>query len=107
DPGGDGMTARGKLAQDTRVEVAIKSERECARNRRGRQMEDVWHQSASCLLVERGPLVDAEPVLLVDDDQRQPVEIDFLFDQGVRADEQTKLTCSQSLEKLPPLARRR
>src|SRR5260370_686688 len=39
---------------------------------------------------ERAPLLDAEPVLLVDDGNREVAEIDTLLDQSVRSDQQAR-----------------
>ena len=63
-------------------EVAVDGERERARDRRRRHVEDV----RAAPLGERRPLLDAEAVLLVDDGDGEVAEADLLLDQRVRAD---------------------
>ena len=63
-------------------EVAVDGQRERARDRRRRHVEDV----RAAPLGERGALLDAEAVLLVDDGDGEVAEADLLLDQRVRAD---------------------
>ena len=53
------------------VEVAVERERQRARNRRGGEQQDV---GCGALADQGRPLLDAEAVLLVDDDEAQPAE---------------------------------
>jgi hypothetical protein len=43
-------------------------------------------------LREGAPLTHPEPVLLVDDHDRKVSEVDLLLDQGVRADDERRVT---------------
>ena len=63
----DRLPARRQLAQLGEVEVAVERERERARDRRRRHVQRV----RAVALRERRPLLDAEAVLLVDDDHAQ------------------------------------
>ena len=64
-------------------QVAVHGEREGARDRRRGHVEDV----RAAALRERGALLDAEAVLLVDDRDGEVAEADLLLDQRVRADD--------------------
>ena len=46
-------------------------------------------------LLDAGPLVDAELVLLVDDDERELGELDIVLDQRLRADGNVDLSIGQ------------
>ncbi len=74
-------------------------------------MQDVRGGAAGALGVERGALADAEAVLLVDDANAKPGELDVGLDQGVRADHAaTSSPERQPAERLaaarPPASRR-
>ena len=66
DGGAHRAPARRPLPQGGDVEIAVERERERARNRRGREQQDVGRRA---LADQRGPLLDAEAVLLVDHHQ--------------------------------------
>ena len=70
----------------------MEGEGQRTRYRRRREDEDVRVQAAGGdARRERGPLRDAEPVLLVDDDEAEPAERHRLLEEGVRSDEETDL----------------
>ena len=56
-------------------------------------------------LRERGPLLDAEAVLLVHDDHAQVRELDALLEQRVRADDERGVARGDALEARAPLGR--
>src|SRR5204862_7902888 len=66
-PSVDRLAARGQLAQDRGVEVAVGRQRERAWDRRRRHVERVRCGLAGPLAVQRGALAHSEAVLLVDD----------------------------------------
>ena len=71
-----GRRPRGQLAQHRHIEVAVRGQRERARDRRGGHVQDVRAGvPAAPLRVERRALAHAEAVLLVDDRDREPVEL--------------------------------
>ena len=55
------------------------------------------------LVGQGGPLLDAEPVLLVDDDQAEVGEGDLLLEQGVGADDDAGLAARDPQHRLLPL----
>ena len=57
--------------------------------------------------VERRALADAEAVLLVDDADGEPGELDVGLDQRVGADHQAELAAGEPVERLAPARRRR
>ena len=83
DPRGDDRLAvRGRLRDLAHGQVAVDRQRERARDRR---RGHVQHVRASALR-ERLSLLDAEPVLLVDDGDREIGELDVALDQRMCAD---------------------
>ena len=79
----DRKASRRHLPHDRDVEIAVGRERERARDgRRGHDQHVRVHPFRS----ERGPLEDAEPMLLVDDDEPELVEPDRVLDERMRAD---------------------
>ena len=76
-----------QLVEDADVEVAVHGHRGRARDRCRRHHEDIGHGAAG-LVAQRGALFDAEAMLLVDDHDAEPMEVDGRLDQGVRADHQ-------------------
>ena len=54
-------------------------------------MKDVRRAASRPFAVERRALADAEAVLLVDDPDGEPPEVDIGFDQVVGADDQREL----------------
>ena len=103
----DRLAAARKLAQHREVEVAVARQRERPRDRRGRHVESVWRAVGARLGVQCGPLPDPEPVLFVDDGDRQPGKADGLLDQRVGADDQRQLTGRELREQIGAPARRR
>ena len=99
-------TAR-KLAQHGEVEVAVAGERQRPRDRRRRHVQGVRRALRARLGIQRGPLPDAEAVLLVDDGDRQTREPDGLLDQRVGADDQRQLSGRELREQVRPPARGR
>ena len=81
-------------------EVAVHRERERPRDRRGRHVQDVRAPS----LRERGALLDAEAVLLVDDGDGEVGELDVALDEGMRADRDADVPRGDELVRGPPLA---
>ena len=63
-------------------------------------MQDVRGGAVGPLGVERRALADAEAVLLVDDADREPRELDVGLDQGVGADDEGELAGREALERL-------
>ena len=96
----DRPPAGGQLAQHGHVEIAVGGQRERARDRRRGHVQHVGRQPGRRLAVERAALVDAEAVLLVHDRDREPVELDRLLDQRVRADQQFELPARQLAEQV-------
>ena len=85
----------GLLPEDRHVEVAVDGHRRGPRDRRGGHDEHVRHRSPTRLVLEGGPLLHAEAVLLVDHDHAEAVELDRLLDEGVGADEHVDLAGRQ------------
>ena len=103
-PGGDDRLAPGGPRADHRdVEVAVDRHGRRARDRRRRHDQDVGHRAAAGLVPQGGPLLDAEAVLLVDDDRAERGEVDALLDEGVGADGDVDLAGGQPGEDAPPV----
>ena len=90
-----------QLAQLGEVEVAVERERERARDRRGRHVQRV----RAVALGEGCALLDAEAVLLVDDDQAQARELDARLEQGVRAHDERGVAGGDALQPRAALGR--
>ena len=86
---------RRQLVDDRHVELAKGREREAPRDRRGGHDQQVGR---AALLAQGPALLDAEAMLLVDHDQREPSEFDVLDQERVRADEQIDLPRGQQRE---------
>ena len=97
-----GCRPGGQLAQLGDVEVAVQRERERARDRRRRHVQRV----RAVRLGERGALLDAEAVLLVDDVDEQAVELDARLEQRVRADDERGVARGDALQAHAALGRR-
>ena len=82
---GDRRPAGRQLAEGGDLEVAEHRHRHRPRDRRRGHHQHV-RPGAGRLLAQRVPLLDAEPVLLVDDDQAKVGELDLVLEQGVGAD---------------------
>ena len=91
------------MGEDRDVEIAVDHEVECAGSG--------WRSSPAGGVVvplssqEGRTLPDAEPVLLIDDSEREPRQIDAVLDQGVRADHDVDLAGARRLEDLAPIGR--
>ncbi len=81
----DRRPAARQLGEDRRVQVAVDGHRDRTRDRRRGHHEHVRRHVG--LGPQRVPLLDAEPVLLVHDDQAEIGEVDALVEQRVRADD--------------------
>ena len=82
----DRLPGRGRLGDLAHRQVAVDGERERARDRRRRHVEDVRRAA----LGERGALLDPEAVLLVHHRDCEVAELEALLDQGVRADDDVR-----------------
>ena len=104
---GDHRCAPGwKLVEHRHVQVAEHGHRQGARYRGGGHVQDVRCDPGVGLALERRPLVDAEPVLLVDNGDSQPAEHDRILDQRMGADDDHRLARLDQLERRPSLRRR-
>ena len=97
--GFDRLAAGRKLVEHGDVEVAVDHQRERARDRCSAHDERVRE---AALLGERRALAHAEAVLLVGDDEREPVEFHALAQQRVRADGKLDPAAFQPLERFAP-----
>ena len=82
-----GDPALGRRPQVRHVEVRVEDLAERPRDRRRGHQQDVRRACAAGLRLELAALLDAEPVLLVDDDDAERGERDPLLDQRVRPDD--------------------
>ncbi len=88
--GRDRLTPLRQFAQLGYIEIAVAEQRQSPWNRRRRHVQHVWSGGTGwpCgFRVERGPLAHPEAVLLVNDDNGEPVEQNVILDQGVRTDD--------------------
>ena len=96
----DGRAAGRKLVEDGDVEIAVERERERARDGRGGEDEDVRRVAVGGGFVhEAFALEDAEAVLLVDGDEAEAGELDLVFDEGVRADDELRFAGADAFER--------
>ena len=99
-----GWRPDGRAGDRGHIEVAVHGQRQGARDRRGRHVEDVRGAAAALGAPHEGvALLHAEAVLLVDDQQRQAGELDVLLQEGVRADHEAGRAAGDPLERGPPL----
>ena len=84
--GRDRFPSRRLFVEPRYVHVAVAREEERARDRR-RGHDQKLGAVACALGLEREPLMHAEAVLLVDDDEAEVLERDLLLEQRVRADQ--------------------
>src|SRR5579883_3263267 len=95
----DGSTAGGKLIEDGDVQVAVKGERECARNGCGGEDQDVGSVAARGSFIHKAlALKNAEAVLLVDDGKAEAGKFDVVFDECVRADGKLRFAGANAFE---------
>ena len=104
--GGDGLAAAREFAQRRRLEVAVDGERDGARNRRRRHHQQVRRQPVGSLGAQPVSLLNTEPVLFVDDDHAEPLELHRLLQQRVRADDDARIAARDLVAHLPLLLRR-
>ena len=83
--GSDGRAASRKLAQGGDIQVAEHGHGDGTRDGSRRHDEHVGPHATACLCREGSPLLDAESMLLVDDDEAEVTELDGVLQQGVRA----------------------
>ena len=99
-PGHDGRATGRKLVEDADIQVAVKRERQRARNRGGGHDQRVRFGIISFRSVFRRffhqleALQHAEAMLLIYDDQSQFGELYFFFDQGMRPDHKLHVPAS-------------
>ena len=79
----DRLAVGGRLRDLGHSEVAVDRERERARDRRRGHVQDVWTSSFG----ECAPLLDAEPMLFVDDGDGEVPQFHALLDQRMRTDD--------------------
>ena len=84
-----GVRPGGSLVERAGVEVAVEGECERARDGRGGHNQGV--RFGLVLLHQPEALHHAEAVLLVHDDEADFCELDFFFDERVRADHQVRV----------------
>ena len=99
---GDDRLAPGRLlGQPRHVEIAIVRHQERARDRRRRHDQEVGAALArflAALALQGKALVHAEAVLLVDDGERQVLELNVGLEQRMRADQDVDLAALQPLQ---------
>src|SRR4029077_9870784 len=95
----DGRAAGRELVEDGNVEIAIESERERARDGRGGEDENVGRVAVRCGFVHQAlALEDAEAVLFIDGDEAEARELDIVFDERVRADDESRFAGADAFE---------
>ena len=90
------------LGQAADIHLAPLRQQQRARDRRRGHHQ---HVGQLALAAQQQPLIDAEPVLLVDHRQRQVVVFDAVLEQRVRADDQRHRAVLQTAQQLRPGAR--
>ena len=94
DHGSGRLAALRHLVEDHDVQIAVVGERERPRDRGRRHDQDVRRRA---LALERHPLVHAEPMLFVDDGQREVRERNLLH-EGMRPDDEVDVSRRDPLE---------
>ena len=102
--GGDGLTAPRQLPQRRRLQVAVDGERNRARDRRRGHHQQMRRDAAFCLGAQLIPLLDAEPVLLVDHHHAELMELDRFLNQRMGADDDARLGRRRSRREPPASA---
>ena len=95
--GRDGLAARRELVERGEIEVAEDHHGRRARDGRRRHDQEV-RVAVAALGPQRGPLLDAEAVLLVDHHRTERAERDLLGQQGVRPHHHAHRARGQALE---------
>ena len=102
-PHGEGvhpLPSGGQLVDDGHVQIAVDDERQRPGDGGGGQHQ---HMGGRGLFGQCRPLIHAEAVLLVGDDQPQPGVLHILGQQGVGADAQVDAAAGQTGQNLPAL----
>src|SRR4029077_851836 len=95
----DGGAAGREFVEDGDVEIAVEGERERARDGRGSEDQDVRSVAVGGGFVHEAlALEDAEAVLLVDGHEAEPGEVNIVFDEGVRADDELGFAVGDAFE---------
>src|SRR6478752_323722 len=94
----DWLAARRLFAQFRNVHIAEIGKNKRARDRRGGKHQ---HVDGLALLHERKALVDAEPMLFVDNRQGKVMEGNVLLKEGVRPDQKVDVAKCEAIEDLP------
>ncbi len=95
----DGRAAGRELVEDGNVEIAVERERERARDGRGGEDENVRRAAVGGRFVHQAlALKDAEAMLFVDGDETEAGELDVVFDEGVRADDELRFAGADAVE---------
>ena len=101
----DREPVRRHLPDDRYVQVAVKDHRQRSGNRR-RAHDEERHLRRLSLARKELALPDAEPVLLVRDDEREVMVVHGLLDERVRADDHVRLSRGDLLVDVPARASR-
>ena len=87
-----GLPSRRAFIEHAHVEVPVQRQRQRTRDWRGAHQQRV---RPFPLLTQRGPMLDAEPVLFIDDGEAEPAERRFFLHEGMRAHGQERLARRQ------------
>ena len=97
------LPARRQFINHRGVEIGVGAHRQSARDRCGGHDQLVWMTVAlSALFAQRQSLMDAKPVLLVNDRQRQRSKSNVFLKQGMGADHHLNLAGRQPIQRCPP-----
>src|SRR5439155_11974399 len=96
-PGIDGLASGRLLGELRHIHVAIDGQGEGARDRRRGHYEQI---GILRLGLQSEALMDAETMLLVDDDEAEVVEFDLVLEQSMGADENIDLAGTQRREQI-------
>ncbi len=95
----DRRAAWREFVENRHIEITVESERKSARNRRGRQHQDVRRMAVRGGLIHQAlALQHAEAMLLVDGHETQLRELHVVFDQSVRADRELCFAVADAFE---------
>ena len=90
--GDDGFSVGWILTNDREILVTVECHAECPRNRRRGHHEYVWKPTRIRRFSEFSTLLDAKPMLLIDDHISQIVKSDIVLDKGMRPDDQLRIS---------------
>src|SRR5260370_23473188 len=95
----DGCSAGREFVEDRDVKIAVEREREGARNGCGGEDENVGRVPVRGGFVHEAlALQDSEAMLFVDRDETEPSELDIVFNEGVRANDELRFAGADALE---------